>query len=147
MPCNYKIEKSKDEDTYQEKEFQLECKIHSDQNYCTNQWKKCTWIRRHDNMKCFVHHQSDDSVTTSCDGAMKLDDTATKKGERLEFGTSKMKDGVCQIKVTSSSFKDTGKWTCSVEPCMDTENEKTCKRGTGNKIEAIIKVKVSLIFV
>ena len=147
MPCLHNIEKSKDEDTYQEKEFQLECKIHSDQDYCTNQWKKCTWIRSQDNMKCFVHHQSDDSVTTSCDGAMKLDDSATKKDGRIEFDTSKMKDGVCRIKVTSSSFKDTGTWTCSVEPCMDTEDEGTCKRGTGKKNEASIEVKVSFIFV
>ena len=145
MPCNYKIEKSKDEDTYQEKEFQLECKIHSDQ-YCTNQWKKCTWIRK-DNMKCFFHHQSDDSVTTSCDGAMKLNDNATIKDERIEIDTSKMKDGVCRIKVTSSSFKDSGKWTCFVEPCMNTENEKICKSGTGEQKEASINVKASLIFV
>ena len=125
----------------------MECKIHSDQDYCTNQWKKCTWIRSYDNMKCFVHHQSDDSVTTSCDGAMKLDDRSMKKDKRIEIDTSEMKDGVCRIKVTSSSFKDTGKWTCSVDPCMNTEGEKTCKTGTGDKIEASIKVKVSLICV
>ena len=143
MPCNYKIEKSKDEDTYQEKEFQLECKIHSDQDYCTNQLKKCTWIRDHDIMKCFVHHQSEGKVTTSCDGPMKLGDSATKKEERIQFDASKMKDGVCRIEFTSSSFKDAGEWTCSLEPCMNTE----CKIGTGDKIEATISVKVSLIVV
>ena len=79
-------------------------------------------------MKCFVHHQSDDSVTTSCDGAMKLHDSAMKKDKRIEIDTSEMKDGVCRLKVTSSSFKDTGKWTCSVDPCMNTCLQIICIR-------------------
>ena len=139
MPCQYKIEQSKDEEVYETGKFQLECKIHSDQDYCTNQWKKCTWTRNKDNMKCHIHHLSDDKVTTSCDGQM-------KKEERIEVDSSNMKDGVCRIKVNSSNFDDTGMWICSINPCMNTMNEKPCKKGTGKEEEAMIEVKVNDIF-